>query len=591
MGLKFRQAFLEIEASRGKKRYVLNPNRPNFFDELYVDFTWEKASAGYRYTLFLHPKENLSVLDLGVQFDGVPNGPEARFFANGYQSWSESRPVPFSASIPPLRTPAKPFMGYYGDEHIGGIPHAKGHLHSWTYTYLTDRATKTWFLGSLNEQTGFTLFLLDQPAGVLTVRKDMSGLRLEHSFPGLDFWVGEGRVPELFDAWVEYAIPDKQQAKRPVRPLGWTSWYRYFTQISEAVILKNAAAIAASGLPFGYCQIDDGWQTAVGDWRSVKPAFPGGMGQLATQIRAYGLTPGLWLAPFVAGAKSDLARRHLDWLLKDSRGRPLRAGWNPMWGGWFFALDFYHPGVQDYLSGVFHIILEQWGYELVKLDFLFAACLAPPPGKTRGQVMWDAMAFLRRLTGDRQLLACGVPLGAAFGQADICRVGGDVHMSWEHRLLGWLRHRERVSTRSALRSVLGRWQLNGRAFWSDPDVFILRREGQRLTPVQQHTLLTVNTLLGSVLFTSDDAGAYTAEHRSELEKALTWQGSVVLSVEEPVTDVYVLEFQRDGHRYTAYCNLQHSTVRLPGTKNGRIDIQPFETIILEDKATPVISSS
>ena len=357
--------------------------------------------------------------------------------------------------------------------------------------------------------------------------------------------------------------------------LNWTSWYRYFNQITEEIIENNLESVAASGLPFRYFQIDDGWQTAVGDWRSTKPEFPGGMGQLARKIREKGLEPGLWLAPFVTSATSQLAKRNPEWLLKGPAGRPLRVGWNPLWGGWYYALNFYHPGVQDYLSGVFHIVLEQWGYALVKLDFLFAACLVPPKGKTRGQVMHDAMEFLRRQVGNRKMLACGVPLGAALGVADFCRIGGDVHLTWEHRVLAFLRHRERVSTLASLRATLGRWQLNGRGFLNDPDVFILREHRQHLSREQQNTLLTINVLLGGLLFTSDDVRAYTPEQRAELDDALVWQGSRVVSVNELEKEVYQIDFEQDGRAYSAFCNLTQRRVQ-----TDRIELLPYETIVL-----------
>ncbi len=587
--MKLRQAILELEASQGRKRYVLHPNQTNSFDEIYVDFQCEAAVNGERYTLFLHPKEDVTVVDLAVEFM-MPVAPDARFFANGFQSWSESRLLPLDASIPRLRPLARPMMGFYGDEHIAGIPHAPGYLHSWTYTYIISGGGEAVFLGSLAEHTGFTLFLCDQARQLLTVRKDMGGLQLSHSFPALDFWIGRGAVSSLFDTYFDLLgqVPNRPAPRLLERlpQLGWTSWYRHFTKISADIILKNAAAVAQSGLPFQYLQIDDGWQTAVGDWRSVKPAFPNGMADVADKIRAQGLKPGLWLAPFVAAAGSKLAKEHPDWLLKDARGRTLQAGWNPMWGGWFYALDFYHPGVQDYLSGVFHIVLDKWGYELLKLDFLFAVCLAPPKDKTRGQVMQEAMEFLRRHLGERTLLACGVPLGAAFGLADICRVGGDIHLRWEQRLLAFVRHRERVSTLAALRSTLGRWQLNGRGFVNDPDVFVLRKDHQKLTPVQQNTVLTVNALLGGVLFTSDDLSTYGPEQICELEEALGWMGAQVTSVTEVAPDVYRILFVKDEAPFVAYINLNARPV-VEQTKNGRIEIQPFETFILKNiSATP-----
>ncbi|MCK6692260.1 MAG: alpha-galactosidase, partial [Thermoanaerobaculia bacterium] len=435
--MTMQRALLEIESDLGPKTYDLNLRGGNSFDELYVDFQLISEQDGERYSVFLHPKQDLVVKRLEIRF-AVEASPDARFFANGYQSWSESRLWATDAALPRLRAIAKQWMGRYGDDWIGGISN-KG-LHSWTYTYLPGQHENVRFWGSLNESTGFTLFLFDAATGGLTVRKDLENLRLSHSFPALDFWTGEGDEATVFDAWVKRTGSSlkKNMDQIATNTLNWTSWYRYFDHISEDIILKNLESVADSGLPFRYFQIDDGWQNATGDWRSVKPDFPGGMGLLANKIREKGLHPGLWLAPFVASGRSQLVKKNPEWLLKGPNGKPLRAGWNPVWGGWFYALNFYHPAVQDYLSGVFHVVLDQWGYAMVKLDFLFAACLAPPPGKTRGQAMHDALEFLRRQLGGRTMLACGVPLGSAFGLADICRIGGDVHLKWEHRLLSFL---------------------------------------------------------------------------------------------------------------------------------------------------------
>ena len=565
--MQFRQAVLIVNG----KKLLLQPDQSNSFDEIFVDFRQEALNGGQHWTVFLHPKQDILLEGLELEFSTpIPMG--TRFFANGYQSWSESRLYGLEESIPRLRGFAKSRLGYAGDEHIAGIPRGRGKLHSWTYTYFKKPAS-TILAGSLSERTGFTLFLFDAASNTLTVRKDLDRLHLAHSFPALNFWIGESSEKDVFDAWFLSMETAKPKAENS---LGWTSWYQYFTHISAEIIQKNLESLHESGLPFQYFQVDDGWQTAVGDWFSVKQTFPQGMGAIAASIRDKGLKPGLWLAPFVASAKSELARRNPDWLLRDAGGKPIKAGWNPMWGGWYYALDFYNSGVRDYLSGVFHTILDKWGFELVKLDFLYAVSLAPPSGKTRGAVMWEAMEFLRNQVGARQILACGVPLGACFGQVDDCRIGGDIHLKWEHKLLAWLRHRERVSSIAALHSTLGRWQLNGKGFVNDPDVFILRKENQQLTPSQQHSILIVNVLLGGLLFSSDDLGAYSPEQRSELEAALDLRGSVVQEVRSVQPDVYCINFEHKGERFYALCNLSQRKA----LTEASVELQPFETLVL-----------
>lgn len=620
--MHFRQAVLTVNGNT----HQLTPERSNSFDEIHVDFQNQPERGGSRYSVFLHPKQDVTIQRLEIQFD-VQLPPDARFFANGFQSWSESRLMRLDEGIPRLRFFAKKYMGLYGDEHIPGIPHGRGYLHSWTYTYFTAHGARSAvhgqdvvneqrtttneqrivFLGSLNESTGFTLFLYDQPNGILTVRKDMDGLQLSHSFPALDFWMGEGTEQEMFEHWFAL-LETPQPAALPA--IGWTSWYHHFTNISEDILLQNLNSFATfyhserseeseEGIMQGihnqmlrsarhdkqaaFFQIDDGWQTAVGDWLSVKPTFPHGMGFLAEKIRANGLSPGLWLAPFVAAKDSDLAKKHPDWLLKGKNGCPLKVGWNPMWGGWYHALDFYNNEVRNHLGGIFHVVLDKWSFELVKLDFLFAVCLAPPPGKTRGQVMHEAMEFLRKLVEPKKILGCGVPLGSAFGLADYCRVGGDIHLSWEYRLLRFLRFRERVSTMASLRSTLGRWQLNGRAFHNDPDVFILRNENQKLTPAQQQTVLTINALLGNLLFTSDDVGKYSPEQMAELEAALELRGSRVKRVFEIEKDVYRIDFENNAASYSAFCNLTGAAKSLSAGLPAMtaIEMRAYENIILK----------
>ena len=582
--MQFRQAILQID----HRSYDLRPNRSNSFDEIFVDFRQEtpEQGGGERYHIFLHPKEDVLIRRLELQFE-VPSQSNDRFLANGFQSWTESRLLRVSDRLPRLRSFARRYFGLYGDEYVPDIPHGEGHLHAWTYTYFQPEVGgKCRFFGSLSEKTGFTLFLYDQRNGILTVRKDLAGLQLAHSFPALDIWLGEGEETDVFDRYFQ-AMELPPPAAPPA--LGWTSGQRHAPNISSAGLLQDLENLASTPITSedqsAYFQIDEGWPTAVGDWQSVKPEMQGGMARMANEIRSRGLVPGLWLAPFVAAKDAEVVKKHPDWLLKDKSGRPLKVGWNPRWGGCYYALDFYNGGVRDYLSGVFHIITEKWGYELIQLDYLFAVCLAPPPGKTRGAVMYEAMEFLRRQVGTKRILARGVPLGSCFGWVDYCRVGGDLHLAWENRWPAWLQLRERVSTLSALRSALGRWQLNGRAFHNDPDVYILREKGQSLNAVQQHTVLVINMLLGNLHFTSDDLGKYSPEQTAELEGALQWRDSQIQSVREVENEVFTIAFKQENETYTAFCNLTKKAQSLPFAAdlnaNGRIEIQPFETLVLK----------
>ena len=210
-------------------------------------------------------------------------------------------------------------------------------------------------------------------------------------------------------------------------------------------------------------------------------------------------------------------QEHPDWLLQ-VEGQPWYCGCN--WGG-FYALDIDKPEVQDYLRRVFDRVLNQWGFDLVQLDFLYAAAPFGNERESRAGRMLRAMELLRACCGEKLILGCGVPLMPAFGLVDYCRVSCDVSLDWDDKPHMRLIHRERVSTRQAILNSVFRRQLNGRAFLSDPDVFFLREDNVKLSPQQKKLLADCCSLFGGMLLCSDDMAQYTpaalAQYRQMLK--------------------------------------------------------------------------
>ena len=552
-------------------------NKMTFFDELYVDFKMKESPKDATYHLVLHPKKSITIQQLELHFE-QPYIPSegTKIFCNGYQSWSESRLFGLDEKMPHLRSWFAKNYQYYGDGFIKDIPRAKHLYHSWTYTYL-QHANSIELVGSLKEDTAFTYFIHDTQQNKLIVRKDLSGLQLEHSFPVLDLFIAKGKDPDVFQQWFDkMEIPSLQH--QPAS--GWTSWYHHYTNISEEIILKNLKAFQDKNIAIDYFQIDDGYQTKVGDWLSIKSSFPNGMASIAQKIKQANYKPGIWMAPFVCVEDSELFKTKKHWLQKDKNGNPISIGNIKLWNGNFYALDFYQKEVQEYIGGVVYTFLQKWGFEMIKFDFLYAVCIQTPSNKTRGQVMHDAMQFLRNLVGNKAILGCGVPLGSAFGNVDYCRIGTDVHLSWTNWKLKLLRHRERVSTLLSLRSTLGRWQLNNRAFHNDPDVFILRKEKNNLNEAQQDTLLIINALLGNFVFTSDDFDNYSDEQKAEYDYVQYLQNSEVKSVQNLNKDHYIIRFENGGIDFATVCNLDNKGASFEVEKK-KITLEPFESIILK----------
>lgn len=547
---------------------------------------------GLSISVDLHNNRPLTLESFNLELLPDLRGRE-KMMVNGFQSWSDSSERCAGDRIPSPPRITYTFFGANGD--YGFFPYSgrPGRLHSWTYTYFTFPGEEILLLGSLDEDSGYTAFEYDYSANQLIVHKDCQGADSRDGYPLLRLYLGKGRPEEVFD---EYFSRLRLPRKPGPRVTGWTSWYNYYTKISEEIVHHNLKELSAMQLPLDYFQLDDGWQEAVGDWLDCNAKFPSGMKALVAKIREQGYRPGLWIAPFICERRSRLLREHPEWLLRDSRGKPVKAGYNPNWSGWYYALDLYAPGFQDYLQRVFQRALEEWGFELLKLDFLYAAALLPRQGKSRGQVMAEAMELLHRLAGEKKLLGCGVPLGPAWGRVDYCRIGSDVTPFWELPLKG-LNYRERLSTINSLTSTIGRRHLDRRAFRNDPDVFLLRdgvpgKNRNYLNRNQRYTLFFLNNLLGGLVFFSDNVDGYTEAQKQLLRSAFPSLECDVHRIDQE-QGLCRISFTVNGKEYLAYANLssRRCTVTLPEEmyfnpatfvlSPGRaLVLEPYQTVCL-----------
>lgn len=520
-------------------------------DDLQIQFHIEEALSGEQFFAIVENETPIVLEKLELTFKEDYDRVKA-IFANGFQSWSESKLYKKTDKIPPLKKFARKIMNPYGDYTYHEYSGKPGEIHSWGYTYMTLPQKRILFIGSLDEKNAYTNFIHYSNRHELVVSRDVKGWEIQGSTKICDFFQTENSE---FGTFQHYFMLCKYPEPKVEPAIGWTSWYYYYTKISEKIALENLENFKKNHIPLQIFQIDDGYQTRVGDWLSVNQKFPRGMKFLADEIKAAGYRPGIWLAPLSAEKKSDIVKNHPDWLLKDESGKPVRIGINPLWSMAFYALDIYHPEVRAYIKKVFHTVCREWGYDIVKLDFLYGACLLPRNGRSRAGVMADAMALLREAIGeDKIILGCGIPMGTAAGTTDYCRIGADVHLTWDIKLLKWCNNRERAATVLAATNTINRRQLNKNAFVSDPDVFMLRKKFQRLTRAEQYTLLLTNLLFGDLIFNSDNIAEYDTTtmdlYRSIFP--LVKRKEVIVEHSE---GLYKIFFQVDDRRYMAYINL------------------------------------
>ncbi len=436
--------------------------------------------------------------------------PSEGMFFNGYQTWTDSREFTRYDKLEGLGSmPEGVIKRYsldgYGDYHFTRYPKKKGVFHGFSYCYFRD-GEKFRFFGSLDEGPGYTIFGYNVKKNRLKIIRDAEGYVPEGEFHAFDLFYMEGSEEEVFDGWFE-ALGIK--AIEADKLIGYSSWYNRYQAIDEAAIsedLNGCGRILEKGDLF---QVDDGWEPAVGDWEEEdKDKFPEGMKRLADDIHRAGYMAGLWMAPFAAQKGSRILKEHPDWVIKDPEGKPFSCGSN--WGG-FYGLDIDIPECLEYIEKSVKRAYYEWGFDLLKLDFVYAAATFGNEKETRAGRMIRVMKLLREWAGDKKILVCGVPLMPAFGLADYARIGCDVGLNWRDKPFLRLLHRERVSTVNSLTNTVCRHQLDRRAFGNDPDVFFLRTENLELTETEKHILASVNALMGSVFLTSDDPMNYTDE--------------------------------------------------------------------------------
>ena len=500
----------------------------------------EEALEGERYTLRLRNagEAPVELEELSAVFACDCKQADA-FFLNGYQSWTYSpertrKQFDKAMRFVPRAMDRKFGLSRYGDGYFSDPVYRKelrqGYKKGYSYAYV--RLGKLFRLyASAAEDTGFTRIVINPAEQTVLFKKDCHHRFLQpgEEYLGLDLCFPEGDEDYVFDAWFE-AMGVKALPAEP--KLGYTSWYNCYQNISEEQILRDLEGLKTLPVKPDIFQIDDGFEPFVGDWLSVDgQKFPNGLEPIIQRIIDEGYQAGIWLAPFVAEKNSALWVDHPDWF-QYRDGERVYCGCN--WSG-HYALDPYNPEVRDYVRRSVERY-KAMGVTLFKLDFLYAACMTSRPDKCRGEIMADAMDFLREICGDCQILGCGVPLASAFGRVEYCRIGPDMTLDFDDKpFMRWL-HNERPSTLHTQRNTLYRRQLDGRAFRNDPDVFLLREENTTLSDEQKHTLAVVNALFGSVLFGSDDFGKYDEKKRRLFAALCELQKAKVLAVENgPLT--------------------------------------------------------
>jgi alpha-galactosidase len=399
--------------------------------------------------------------------------PPKKFYRHGWQSWALTTWLDPIGPPQPVRAPE--FRDK--DEDPGYALH-KNHISAWVGAV------------ELGNDDILLLGALD-----LSGRVELNGLTLKgfyedgHEYQWL---VARGTEDAVFSKYIAMLETKFGKGRFGASPRVWCSWYSLYRWINERILLK--ALKDFYDMPFDVFQIDDGWQLSHGDWES-NSKFPSGMKAMAEKISATSRTPGLWLAPFMVSTNSRLAKDYPDWLLRDEKGIPVRAGIT--WTGNPYCLDSSHPKVLEWLDILIRKV-RRWGYVYLKLDFLYIGALMGKRYKdiSREAAYRNAMEVIRHAAGDAYILACGAPIIPSLGLCDGLRIGPDVAPYWLNTpLTVWLNNPNDTSTQNAIRTSIHRLWLSPLVN-VDPDVSFFRSRYNALKPREKQLLQDLAAIAG-----------------------------------------------------------------------------------------------
>ena len=436
--------------------------------------------------------------------------------------WGSEGLLKVSAEAKVMTYPAERAYGFSGPQRIDGN---QPHTSFWFAGFSDARSRHNFFVGPADIPAGMIRHnihpLMSHTPGRRVLRWDCSfdtragvqGVRLA---PGGSLKLGalyvsrwEGEYETGLDRYGEYLGRKFGRKRSENPPVGWCSWYAgYFADITEGEVLKNLQHTALiPGLT--YFQIDDGWESKVGTATAGIPEhdntkFPNGMKWLADAIRAKGGKAGLWIRPFKGWGESTGVP---EW----ARGA---------------TLDISHPEARAWLSGLARRLVQEWGYEYLKFDFvtydLFGKWGMELPenlgrlGGVADDTITNITAFRLALEAMRQgageecfLLGCNCLLAPAFGIVDGMRIGDDVSVGhWERTVL------------MGAKSVAPLRFLNGNVWWNDPDCMMAQ---EPMSPAEARLWNTFVLFTGGLPIVSSKLYELSEERREILAKTLSVQ--------------------------------------------------------------------
>lgn len=356
----------------------------------------------------------------------------------------------------------------------------------------------------------------------LSISMDVEGLQLKpgETWAMEDFIFLQGKDRGiLYDQMTIEIAKNHPALQRKTIPNGWCSWYCYGPAVTHDIIEDNLNTYATILPELKYIQLDDGYQTFMGDWLDENPVY-GNLQKTIAAIRNKGFEPAIWVAPFIAEKNSRVFKEHPNWFVKDGNGNPLNSA-TIGFGGWrsgpWYVLDGTHPEVQKHLESVFREMREKWGVNYFKLDANYWGAIHGgvhyDKSATRVEAYRRGMAAVLKGCDEHSVvLGCNAPIWPSLGLVTAMRTSNDVNRDWA------------AIKSTAYENLCRAWQ-NGKLWDADPDCVLLSNDTvfTGKMPIKQEEWMfhaTAIHAVGGLVLTGDKASNLSNTELNILKKLL-----------------------------------------------------------------------
>ena len=276
---------------------------------------------------------------------------------------------------------------------------------------------------------------------------------------------------------------------KPVDFKGWATWDYYGRVFTAKDIYGNMDVLNKLAPDANMVQIDGGWWTERGDYKSVRPdLLPGGIKAIVSRITSEGKTPGIHFDGFRGDAASEICKTHPEYFLHDQDGKlivEVNEKSDKVMQYTYF--DYSHPGARAHIADCIRNMKENWGIRYFKVDFMryglendikarnknVKSIKAFDPTITGVERFRLGMKTMREAMGpDIYFLGCSAVFGPCIGFVDGMRTGGDIHPRYDafpERCL----------------ANLGNYYLAGKVFNGDADYLVYREAADEDATVSQ----------------------------------------------------------------------------------------------------------